>query len=147
MLTISTASKQISYHMRFWYSKTCVKRPLTKRPKMGFQDQLSLDAGQKYCRMRQGEHSAILQTFIKLLIVIKIFVLSILSGLIRHVLLYFPLHRTATVQESPQCSHTQSIEVKKGRLPLLQVNCKCKLNPSYARYQQTLANSNHQWQI
>ena len=59
------------------YSKTCVKQPLSKRPKIGFQDQLSLNAGQKYCRMLQGEHSAILLTFIKLPFVIKIFVLSI----------------------------------------------------------------------
>ena len=59
------------------YSKTCVKWPLSKRPKIGFQDQLSLHAGQKYCRMLQGEHSAILLTFIKLPFVIKIFVLSI----------------------------------------------------------------------
>ena len=50
------------------YSKTCLKRPLKK------EDQLSLNAGQKYCRM---EHSAILSTFIKLPFVnIKIFVLS-----------------------------------------------------------------------
>ena len=48
------------------YSKTCRKR-LLKR------DQLSLNAGQKYCRMLQGEHSAILSTFIKLPFVIKIF--------------------------------------------------------------------------
>ena len=41
------------------------------------QDQLSLNAGQKYCRMLQVEHSAVLSTFIKLPIVIKIFVLSI----------------------------------------------------------------------
>ena len=60
-----------------YYIKTYVKRPLSKRPKFGFQDQLSLNAGQKYCRMLQGEHSAILSTFIKLPIVIKIFVLSI----------------------------------------------------------------------
>ena len=62
------------------YSKTCVKRPLSKRPKIGFQDHLSLNAGQKYCRML--EHSAILSTFVKLHIpiVIKIFVLSILEG-------------------------------------------------------------------
>ena len=59
------------------YSKTCVKRPLSKRRKVGFQDQLSLNAGQKYCRMLQGEHSAILLTFIKLPFVIKIIVLSI----------------------------------------------------------------------
>ena len=58
------------------YSKTCVKRLLSKRPKIGFQDQLSLNAGQKYCRMLQGEHSAILLTLIKLPFVIKIFVLS-----------------------------------------------------------------------
>ena len=56
------------------YSKDCVKRPLSKRPKIGFQDQLSLNAGQKYCRMLQGEHSAILSTFIKLPFVIKSFV-------------------------------------------------------------------------
>ena len=30
------------------YSKTCVKWPLAKRPKIRFQDQLSLYAGQKY---------------------------------------------------------------------------------------------------
>ena len=59
------------------YSKTCVKRPLSKRLKIGFQDQLSLNAGQKYCRMLQGEHSAILLTLIKLPFVIKTFVLSI----------------------------------------------------------------------
>ena len=52
------------------YSKTCVKRLLSKRPKIGFQDQLSLNAGQKYCRMLQGEHSAILLTFIELPFVI-----------------------------------------------------------------------------
>ena len=52
------------------YSKTCVKRPLLKRPKIGFKDQLSLNAGQKYCRMLQGEHSAILSTLIKLSFVI-----------------------------------------------------------------------------
>ena len=59
------------------YSKTCAKRPLSKRPKIGFQDQLSLNAGQKYCRMLHLEPSAILSTSIKLPIVIKIFVFSI----------------------------------------------------------------------
>ena len=52
------------------YSKICLKQPLSKRPKIGFQDQLSLNAGQK------EEHSAILSTSIKLSFVIKIFVLS-----------------------------------------------------------------------
>ena len=64
------------------YSKTGLKRPLKKKTKIGFQDQLVLNAGQKYCRMLQGEHSAILSTFIKLQLVIKIFVLSILTGFI-----------------------------------------------------------------
>ena len=54
--------------------KTCLKRPLKIRPKIGFQDRLSLNAGQKYCRMLQGEHSEILSTFIKLPFVIKIIV-------------------------------------------------------------------------
>ena len=36
---------------RWDYSKTCVKQPLSKRPKIVFQDQFLLDAGQKYCRM------------------------------------------------------------------------------------------------
>ena len=53
------------------YSKTCVKWPLSERPK------ISLNAGQKHCRMLQGEHSAILLTFIKLPFVIKNFILSI----------------------------------------------------------------------
>ena len=54
---------------------------------MGFHYQLLLNAGQKYCKMLQGEHSAILLTLIKLLFVIKIFVLSILSGRFTQVLL------------------------------------------------------------
>ena len=48
-----------------------------KTTKNGFQDQLLLNAGQKYCRMLHGEHSTILSTFIKLPSVIKVFVLSI----------------------------------------------------------------------
>ena len=65
------------------YSKTCLKRPLSKRPKFVFQDQLSLNVGQKYCRMLQGEHSAILSTCIKLPFVIKTFVLSIFEWLLK----------------------------------------------------------------
>ena len=59
------------------YSKSCLKRPLKRRSKVGFQDRLSLNTGQKYCRILQGEHSAILLTFIKLPFAIKTFVLSI----------------------------------------------------------------------
>ena len=53
------------------------------RPKIGFQDRLSLNAGQ--------EHSTMLSNFFKLLFVIRIFVLSILSGRLRQVLLYMML--------------------------------------------------------
>ena len=42
-----------------------------------FKTNLLLYAGQKYCKMLQEEHSAILSTFIKLLFVIKIFAFSI----------------------------------------------------------------------
>ena len=73
------------------YSKTCVKRPLSKSLKFGFQDQLSLNAGQKYCRMLQEEHSAIYSTFIKLLFVIKIFVSYIFD---------WPFYTAFTVIES-----------------------------------------------
>ena len=65
------------------YSKTCLKRPLLKRSKNGFQYQASLNEGQKYCRMLQGEHSAALSTFIMLPFSIKTFLLSILSGRFR----------------------------------------------------------------
>ena len=36
------------------YSETCLKRSRKRRLKIGFQDQLLLNAGQKYCRMLQG---------------------------------------------------------------------------------------------
>ena len=52
--------------------------------------QLSLNAGQKNCRMLQVEHSAILLTFIKLLFVIKIFVLSIFEQPLKTDLTVYP---------------------------------------------------------
>ena len=45
--------------------------------KLVFKTKYRLSAGQMYCRILQGEHSAILSTFIKLPFVFKIFVLSI----------------------------------------------------------------------
>ena len=57
-------------HVDANFSKTCLKQPLKKKPKIGFQDILSLNAGQKYCRMLQ-------KTFIKLPFVSNTFVLSI----------------------------------------------------------------------
>ena len=63
------------------FRKTFVKRQLSRKQKNGFQDRLLLYAGQKYCKMLQREHSAILLTFIKLPVVIKTFVLSIFEWL------------------------------------------------------------------
>ena len=42
------------------YSKTGLKQPLKKKTEIDFQDGLLLNAGQKYCRMLQGN---ILQYF------------------------------------------------------------------------------------
>ena len=50
-----------------------------RRPKVVFSDRFLLNEGQKFCRMFQWEHSAILSTFIKLPFIIKIFVLPILE--------------------------------------------------------------------
>ena len=72
----------------YTYSKICVKQQLSKRPKIGFQTQLSLNAVRKYCRMLPLEHSAILLTFIKRPFIIKIFVCLFLSGRFKQVLLY-----------------------------------------------------------
>ena len=49
----------------------------SKIPKIEFQDQLLLNAGQKYCRTLREEISAILLTYIKLPVVIKTLVLFI----------------------------------------------------------------------
>ena len=58
------------------YSKICVKWPLSKRPKIGFQDQISLNAGQKYYRMLQVEHSALLRPAIRCELLLRSFCLS-----------------------------------------------------------------------
>ena len=58
------------------YSKTCVKRPLSKRQQMGFKTNFRL-CRSKVLQNAQGEHSAILSTYIKLSIVIKGFDLSV----------------------------------------------------------------------
>ena len=63
------------------------------------EDQLLLNAGQKYFRKLQGEHFAILLTCIKLPFVIKIFVLSILE---------WPFYTGFTV-----LSHKNSFKIKK----------------------------------
>ena len=69
------------------HGKTCLKRLLSKRPKIGVQDQLSLNAGHKY--------SAILSTFIKLPFVIKIMFFSIYTD--------FTVARSAEFQKLVKC--------------------------------------------
>ena len=56
------------------FNKTCLKWPL-KKTKIGFTNRLLLrfNAGQKYCRMFQGDYSAILLTFVELPFAIKTF--------------------------------------------------------------------------
>ena len=66
----------------------CTVKPVLSRhskrtQKIVFQYRLLLNAGQKYCRMLQGEHSAILVTFIKLPLSIKTSVLSIIKWLFK----------------------------------------------------------------
>ena len=59
--------------------KPCLKWPLKNKTKIGFQDRLLLNVGQKVCRMLSAIHS----TFIKLESVTKIFVLSIFELLLK----------------------------------------------------------------
>ena len=67
----------------------------SKRPKLVFQDRISLDAGQKYCRMITSEiHSS----FIKRPFVFNPYVLSILSGLLGQDLLYAVAPTTSICQ-------------------------------------------------
>ena len=81
-MNYSPDNKMLTEKCSKLYSKTCVKQPLSKRQKIDFQNQLSLNVGHKYCRMLQMEHSAIFLTFIKLPVVIKSFILSIFEWLL-----------------------------------------------------------------
>ena len=54
----------VPHYLLIIFSKTCLKPQLKRRPKIGFQDRLSLNSGQKYCRMLQ---ESILQYFRPLL--------------------------------------------------------------------------------
>ena len=96
---LSNASSLTLIRLILVYSKTCVKQPLSNIPKIVFQDLLTLTAGQKYSRMLQGEHSAILLTFIKLPFVIKILVLSIVE---------WPFHTGFTVFHMIYEGHLES---------------------------------------
>ena len=79
----------------YYYSKTCYKSPLKRRPKLVFQEQLSLNAGQKNCRV---EHSTILLIFIKLPLVLNEPVHEISNNVL-----------CATSKASDQPAHTRSL--------------------------------------
>ena len=59
-----------------YYSKTCLKRLLKKKTKISFQDRLSLNAGQKYCRMLQDSILQYFRSALSYHLVFKICVLS-----------------------------------------------------------------------
>ena len=116
------------FYYAYEYSKTCVKLPPSKRPKNGFHDRFLLNAGQKHCRMLQGEHSAILSTFIKLPFVIKIFVLSIFE---------WPFYTAFTVHRSNICCRNMifkgKINVSWNRSIGVVCNC-CNIGANVCAY-------------
>ena len=94
---VHLASPWIQANMeRLLESKLCTVKPVLssnskRRPKNVFQKRILLNAGQKYCRMLQGEHSAIFSTFIKLPFAIKTFqalFCLLLSGRLRQVSIF-----------------------------------------------------------
>ena len=99
------------------YSKTCVKWPHLKRPKFGFQDQLSLNAGRKHYRMLQVERN-ILQYF-RLSLSYQLLLRSLFclfsSGRFTQVLLYMYDYDSG-LKQNVKChcfySRTQKINVK-----------------------------------
>ena len=95
MLVRALATRQYDKYQNAmcWAMYSCVALSghSNRRPKIGFQGRISINASQKYSRMLQ-EHSEILSTFNKLPLVFKTFVLSILSGRLRQVLLQYSLY-------------------------------------------------------
>ena len=114
--------------LHLMYSKTCVKRPLSKSPKIVYQNQLSFNAGQKYYNMLQG-HSAVLSIFInmiKLPFVIEIFVLSLLNYRFTHVLLHCCIlwRKISTLQDKQHDASTITIGIKRFKvsIEIMQLN-------------------------
>ena len=72
----------------FNYSKTCLYRPLSKRPKIGFQDRLSLNAGQMYCRILQESSLQYFRPSLSYHLSLRPLFCLFLSARLRQVLLY-----------------------------------------------------------
>ena len=73
------------------YSKICLKRPLKKKTKIGFQDRLSLNAGQKYCRMLSWSILQYFRPSLSYHLSLRPLFCLFLSGRLRQVLLYHVL--------------------------------------------------------
>ena len=73
------------------YSKTCLKWPLKKKTKIGFQDRLSLNAGQKYCRMLSWSILQYFRPSLSYHLTLRPLFCLFLSGRLRQVLLYHML--------------------------------------------------------
>ena len=71
------------------YSKTCLKPPLKKKTKIGFQYQLSLNAGQKYCRMPSWSILRYFWPSLSYHLSLRRLFFLFLSGRLRQVLLYY----------------------------------------------------------
>ena len=90
---------------------------ISKRPKIGFQDNYRLMQVKSIAECSKREHSAILLTFIKLTFVIKIIVLSIFElpcytvllylafGLKLHLLKYLYVRAEMILARESDCSH------------------------------------------
>ena len=74
--------------MRVKNTRTCLKRPLSKRPKMVFKTNFSLNAGQKYCRMLPRSNLQYYKPSLSYHLSSRSLFYLFLSGRLRKVLLY-----------------------------------------------------------
>ena len=123
----------------------CVKRLLSKRLQIGFQDQFLLNAGQKYCRMLQGEHSALLMTFIKLPFVIKIFVLSIFEWPFDTGLTVLPSAEILCEQFGPRLSPTKRCMKIAAFVIIAEVGRLCYLETFLVTFKKSFRNPIRVW--
>ena len=70
------------------YSKTCLKRSLKTKTKIGCQDRLSLNACQKYCRMLQENILQYVRPSFSYHLSLRLLFCLFLSGRLRQVFLY-----------------------------------------------------------
>ena len=78
----------IRSQLRWIYSTTCLKRPLKKKTKIVFQDRLSVNTGQKYCRMLQESILQYFRTSLSYYLSLRSLFCLFWSGCLRQVLLY-----------------------------------------------------------